>query len=97
MTDSPLLPPGLADELGCVGLAHLRDVLRVGRLHRGEGIANLGMLGGVRGNVDPLVPKCSGMSAQVRRNRCPSAGGTRAQVAPERLPESRRNTHVNHI
>jgi hypothetical protein len=40
------------------------------------------------------VPECSGMGARVVRNQGPGAAGTGAQVTPERVPESRRNTQA---
>ncbi len=39
------------------------------------------------------VPRCSGMRAQVRRNACPGHAGMGAQVAPESVVRSARNTH----
>jgi len=36
-----------------------------------------------RPDAPESVPKCVGTTAQVRRNRCPSAAGTRAQMRPE--------------
>ena len=40
------------------------------------------------------VPRCAGTGAHVRRNRCPRASGTAAQVSPEWVPRWLRNTHT---
>ena len=66
---------------------------------RGQG----GLAGAQRGHCPRrrLAPRCTGISAQVRRNQCPSvrnvcpsATGMAAQVRPESVPKCGRNTQL---